>query len=65
MAKVVDPRNPAPLRVPIPGLKAAVWDFAPTDDADPAEVDAFNEMIRELRDKDGRSVRPANERSAR
>jgi hypothetical protein len=49
MAKVVDPGNlPAP-KVLIPGLKAPVWRSMPSDDGDPAEVDAFIKMIRELR----------------
>jgi hypothetical protein len=34
------------------GPKAPVWDFSPADDGDPREVDAFNAMIRELRDQD-------------
>jgi hypothetical protein len=59
MAKVVDPQNFAAASVPIPGLKDPVWDFAPTDDADPSEVDAFNRMIRDLRDQDG-AVRSDN-----
>jgi hypothetical protein len=33
----------------IPGLKSPVRDFAPSDDGDPSEVDAFIEMIRNLR----------------
>jgi len=57
MANVVDPRNFAAPDISIPGLKAPVWDFSPTDDGDPSEVDAFNAMIRELRDQDP-SVRP-------
>jgi hypothetical protein len=51
MAKVVDPRNLPGVRVPIPGLKPPVRDFSASDDGDPAEVDAFNQMIRELRDR--------------
>ena len=51
MAKVVNPRSlPAP-ELFIPGLKPPVWDFAPSDDGDPSEVDAFIEMIRELRNR--------------
>ncbi len=50
MAKVVDPQKFVAPGVSIPGLKGPVWDFSPTDDADPSEVDAFNEMIRKLRD---------------
>ena len=57
MAKVVDTLNFAAPSVPIPGLKDPVWDFSPTDDGDPSEVDAFNEMVRELRDQ-ARAVRP-------
>ena len=49
MAKVVNPKNlPAP-KVFIPGLKPPVRNFAPSDDGDPSEVDAFIKMIRELR----------------
>jgi hypothetical protein len=51
LANVVDPQNPPDQKVLIPGLKPAVWDFAPTDDGDPSEVDAFNEMIRGIRDQ--------------
>ena len=51
MAKVVDPRNLPDKKVRIPGLKPPVRDFAPSDDGDPAEVDAFNRMIRHLRDQ--------------
>jgi hypothetical protein len=35
----------------IPGLKPPVWDFNPVDDGDPSEVDAFNQMIRDLRNQ--------------
>lgn len=49
MAKVVDPRTLTDRRTPIPGLKPSVREFAPSDDGDPSEVDAFNRMIRELR----------------
>ncbi len=52
MANVVDPRNFVAPSIPIPGLKPPVWDFSPTDDGDPREVDAFNAMIRELRAQD-------------
>jgi hypothetical protein len=52
MANVVDPRNFVPPRISIPGLKPPVWDFSPSDDGDPIEVDAFNAMIRELRDQE-------------
>jgi hypothetical protein len=49
--------------ISIPGMKPAVIEFAPCDDADPAEVDEFNEMIRNLRDQ-GAAVYPeTNERS--
>jgi hypothetical protein len=51
MARVVDPRNLPDRDVRIPGLKPPVWDFVPVDDGDPSEVDAFNRMIRELRDQ--------------
>jgi hypothetical protein len=51
MANVVDPQNSLSQST-IPGLKPPVWDFSPTDDGDPSEVDAFNAMIRELRDQD-------------
>jgi len=51
MAKVVGPQNSVSRRT-IPGLKPPVWDFSPTDDGDPSEVDSFNAMIRELRDQD-------------
>jgi hypothetical protein len=49
MAKVVNPRTLPEPRVFIPGLKPPVRDFAPSDDGDPSEVDAFIKMIRELR----------------
>ncbi|MGO9259058.1 MAG: hypothetical protein ACLQU1_22470 [Bryobacteraceae bacterium] len=57
MANVVDPRNFVAPSISIPGLKPPVWDFSPADDGDPREVDAFNAMIRELRDQD-LGVRP-------
>ena len=57
MADVVDPRNFAPPSISIHGLKPPVREFSPSDDGDPSEVDAFNSMIRELRDQE-RSVRP-------
>lgn len=43
----------------IPGLKPPVRDFAPSDDSDPSNVDAFNDMIRELRNQNpaGESTR--------
>ena len=49
MAKVLDPRNLPDQNVFIPGLKPPVLDFAPSDDGDPSEVDAFIDMIRKLR----------------
>ena len=52
MANVVDPRTFGAPSVSIPGLKPPVWEFSPSDDGDPCEVDAFNAMIRELRDQD-------------
>jgi hypothetical protein len=51
MAKVVDPQQLHDSRVSIPGLKPPIREFWPVDDGDPAEVDAFNHMIRELRDQ--------------
>jgi hypothetical protein len=49
MAKVVNPGSLPDPAVFIPGLKPPVRDFAPSDDSDPSEVDAFIEMIRKLR----------------
>jgi hypothetical protein len=60
MAKVVDPRNLAAPSISIPGLKGPVWEFDPSDDGDPSDVDAFIEMIRGLRNQD-RVVRPDGE----
>jgi hypothetical protein len=57
MAKVVDPQNLAAPGMSIPGLKPPVWDFSPTDDGDPSEVDAFIAMIRDFRDQES-AVRP-------
>ena len=57
MAKVVDPQNFVAPSISIPGLKPPVRDFFPTDDGDPSEVDAFNAMIRDLRDQE-LAVRP-------
>ena len=57
MAKVVDPRHLPDARVFIPGLKPAVREFSSVDDSDPSEVDAFIQMIRELRNQSP-SVRP-------
>ena len=51
MAKVVDPRGLPEPTVSIPGLKPPVREFAPLDDSDPSEVDAFNQMIRDLRNQ--------------
>jgi hypothetical protein len=51
MAKVVDPRRLPDPRVIIPGLKPPVREFSPVDDCDPSEVDAFIDMIRELRNQ--------------
>ena len=49
---MVDPQNLVAPSKSIPGLRPPVWDFSPADDGDPSEVDAFNAMIRELRDQD-------------
>jgi hypothetical protein len=49
MARIVDPRVLPDAKICIPGLKPPVREFAPSDDSDPSEVDAFNRMIRELR----------------
>ena len=49
MAKVVDPGNLPARKVSIPGLKPPVQRSMPCEDSDPAEVDAFIQMIRELR----------------
>jgi hypothetical protein len=51
MAKVVDPRTLPDTKACIPGLKPPVREFVPSDDSDPSEVDAFNRMIRELREQ--------------
>jgi hypothetical protein len=51
MAKVVDPRNLPDHNVSIPGLKPPVRDFAPVDRGDASEVDAFNDLIRKLRNQ--------------
>jgi hypothetical protein len=55
MAKVDDPRKLPDPENCIPGLRPPVREFGPLDDSDPSEVDAFNRMIRELRD-----LRPAS-----
>ncbi|MGA2715874.1 MAG: hypothetical protein ABSG41_22455 [Bryobacteraceae bacterium] len=51
MAKLVNPGSIPARNVLIPGLKPPVREFAPSDDSDPAEVDAFIKMIRELRNQ--------------
>ena len=51
MAEIVDPRNRSGPRAIIPGLKPPVRDFSPSDEGDPSEVDAFNQLIRELRNQ--------------
>jgi hypothetical protein len=57
MAKVIDPQNLPDPKVCIPGLKPPVVEFVPCDDSDPAEADAFNRMIRELRNQNPASTR--------
>jgi hypothetical protein len=57
MAKVVNPRELPDSKVSIPGLKPPVREFAPSDDSDPTEADAFNRMIRELRNRNPASAR--------
>jgi hypothetical protein len=44
-------------KIRIPGLKPPVREFAPSDPSDPSEADAFNRMIRELRDQSPASLR--------
>lgn len=51
VAKVVNPKDLPTRQVSIPGLKPPVRDFSPSDDGDPAEVDVFNRLIRELRNQ--------------
>ena len=63
MAKLIDPRNLPPQTVAIPGMKPPVWEFTPADDGDPAEVDAFNAMIRKLRDQEPMPHQAENERT--
>jgi hypothetical protein len=58
MAKVVDPRRFPDAGCAIPGLKPPVRDFTPADTGDPSEVDAFNRMIRELRDQSPAAIPP-------
>jgi hypothetical protein len=47
--KIVDPHKLPEPKAGIPGLKPPVREFDPSDDTDPAEADAFNQMIRQLR----------------
>jgi hypothetical protein len=61
MAKVVDPRNLPDPRARIPGLKPPVFEFTPCDDSDASEADAFNKMIRELRNQNPASARTPDE----
>jgi hypothetical protein len=49
MAKIIDPKASEKLMVTISGIKPPVHDFTPADEGDPREVDAFNQMIRNLR----------------
>jgi hypothetical protein len=49
---MIDPNTAGELQAAIPGIKPPVGDFAPSDDGDPREVDAFNRMIRNLRNQD-------------
>ena len=49
MAKVVDPRVLQDQVITVPGIKPPVHEFVPSDGGDPLEVDAFNQMIRDLR----------------
>ena len=63
MAKVVDPRNLPAQKVPIPGLKPPVFDFSAVDGGDPAEADAFNDFIRELRNQNATLPVAKNERT--
>jgi|HubBroStandDraft_1064217.scaffolds.fasta_scaffold807558_1 hypothetical protein len=51
MAKVIDARDLADQEINIPGLKPPVHEFGPSDNGDPREVDAFNKMIRGLRNQ--------------
>jgi hypothetical protein len=64
MANVVDPQNLMSSSVSIPGLKPPVRDFSAADDGDPCEVDAFNALIRELRDQELPVRLKLDERSA-
>jgi hypothetical protein len=47
--RFVDPHKLPEPKAGIPGLKPPVREFDPSDDTDPAEADAFNQMIRQLR----------------
>ena len=53
MALIVQHTKDLPERVgePIPGLKPPIQTLLYCDDGDPAEADAFNELIREIRGK--------------
>jgi hypothetical protein len=51
MEKIVDPHALGDTGVVIPGLKPPVYHFEALDDDDPPEVDAFNQMIRDLRNQ--------------
>jgi len=48
---MIDPRALPDRRMTIPGLKPPVREFTPSDDGDAREVDAFNRMIRNLRNQ--------------
>ena len=50
MAKIIDSRDIPDIVVDIPGIKPPVSKFEPLDGGDSCEVDAFNQMIRRLRD---------------
>jgi hypothetical protein len=49
MATVVDPKDLRPSRLVIPGAKPPVVAFGLGDTGEPGEVDAFNRLVRELR----------------
>jgi len=53
MAKIVDIEALQGPSLAIPGLKlkAPVWDFCPSDDGNPREVDAFTEKIQQMRNR--------------
>jgi hypothetical protein len=63
MAKVIDPQDLPTRTVRLPGMKPPVREFAPADDGDPAEVDAFQAMIRQLRAQSPAVHRGENEPS--